>query len=131
MEYRVGTTGAFTPVGGSFIDVKTANWTATRTFQIRVAATASEFASATINVSVPARPAMPSVVYNSTTDAITGVRTTMEFSLDGDDWTIVTSTAIPRAQIGSATQVFIRVRATATVPASLSMTITVPAPITP
>jgi hypothetical protein len=101
------------------------------TYQFRVKATDTHFASAIFTVTVAARVAGPAAVYNATTDIVSGGLTTArEWSIDGGNtWTNVVGTTITRAQIGTddAVQLMIRTRATATVRAGLVTTVQVPA----
>ena len=130
MEYRIGTTGTFTSINGGTIPVDVATSTS-QTFQIRMAPTTSgtpTSASATLNITVPARAAAPNAVYNGSLDAITGVTTAMEYSLNGGaNWIRSTATSIPRSAIGNvAATVQVRRAATATTSASQIRVVYVP-----
>jgi len=128
MEYRIGTTGDFTPVSPGAISVTVT--ASSQTFQIRMAETATASASAIRNVTVPARAAEPNAVYNGSTDTITGVTTAREYSLDeGDTWIRCTGTTIPRSALSTDAAITVQVRtaATATTPASNIRNVSVPA----
>ena len=123
MEYRAGTAAAipWTPVPSGQSSVSVSLGTAAVTHQVRIRATASSFASAALNVSVPRRPVAPNAVYNAATDRITGVTTAMEFSLDGGaTWTRVTGTFIPRDVFGNDGITVVRIRTAATATAAVS-----------
>jgi hypothetical protein len=138
-EYKIAPF-VWTPVDASKIDTKHISDTAAATVQIRVAATGSAPASAIATVSVQKRAAAPAVEYKDTTDSITGVLLTMEYTLDDEGKPSealqdVTSAGITRAVIvsdfdaydGSATTVYVRVKATGTNPASSWAEISIPA----
>uniref|UniRef100_UPI00286F40FB hypothetical protein n=1 Tax=Anaerosporobacter sp. TaxID=1872529 RepID=UPI00286F40FB len=128
MEYRIGTTGDYTSVeeGKTSLDVTVDS--VAKTYQIRVKATAEKFASLPLAVTVAKRAAAPSAVYTAASDAITGVSTAMEYSLDGGStWISSTTTTIPRSVFGNETAlVKVRVKATATAAKSEVKDITVP-----
>ena len=132
MEYRIGTSAGFTAVPAGETSIAVSVGTAVQIYQIRVKETTAPDpeapASATRNISVPARAAMPSAAYNSSTDMITGVSTAREYSLDnGTTWVSCTGTAIPRDVFGNfAATVWVRTKATTTRPASLHRVVAVP-----
>ncbi|MGE7930496.1 hypothetical protein, partial [Lysinibacillus xylanilyticus] len=80
----------------------------------RIKATNDKFASAPLTVSVAKRAAAPAAVYNASSDAITGVSTAMEYSLDDEKtWISVAASSIPRTVFGNdVTVVKVRVKAT-------------------
>jgi hypothetical protein len=133
MEYRTSNTATFTSIMITDIPLPVDVRATSQTYQIRVAETATAPASAIRNVTVPARAAAPSVAYNGSLDAITGLTTAREYILDGGTtWTKFagpgTTLPIPRDAGGNAyTTVLVRTAATATTPESNYRTITVPA----
>ncbi|WP_310602305.1 hypothetical protein, partial [Anaerosporobacter sp.] len=128
MEYRMGTTGNYTTLeeGKTYIDVTVDN--TAKSYQIRVKATDEKFASVPLTVKVVKRAAAPAVVYTAASDAITGVSTAMEYSLDGGlTWISATEKTIPRSVFGNETAlVKVRVKATATAAKSEIKDVTVP-----
>jgi hypothetical protein len=128
MEFRAGTAGSFTAVPPGDTRIPVSIGTSSQIYQVRVSATDTNFVSATFTVTVPVRAASPNAVFNVTQNTITGVTTAMEFSRNnGETWTSVSGTSIPRSVIGNAaTTVLIRIRATATIPSSLIRSIDVP-----
>jgi hypothetical protein len=127
LEYRMGTTGDFTSVsdGETFIPVDVAE--ASHSYQIKVKATDTTFASAARTITVPARPAAPTAVYDIINDRITGVTTAMEFSLDdGETWTDCSGTILDRSIFGyEEIVVQLRIRATDKAPVSFVQDISV------
>lgn len=129
MEYRVGTTGVWTPVPQGQTSAPVNLGTANVTHQVRVRGTADRFPSAVLSVTVPRRVVAPNASYHAATDAIVSVSTAMEFSLDGGTtWIRATGTTIPRAVLGhDAVTVYVRTAATATAPPSDILILNVPA----
>ena len=128
MEYRAGTTGAFAPVPPGGVLPETVGPSSQR-FQLRISATSNDFASAIRTVTMPARRAAPNAVYNSSSDRVTSVSPSMEFSIDGGTtWTSVTGAFIPRSDFGSGTSIMVRTKATASSPSSNIKTVDLPGP---
>ena len=128
MEFRRTTTGNWILATTGQANFPVTLGTANVTYQVRTRATINQFASATLNVTVPRRPAAPNANFNAASNAITGVSTAMEFSLNGGQtWTRATASNIPRAILGnSAVAVHVRVAATATNAASVVRIVQVP-----
>ncbi len=128
MEYRIGTTGAFTSVPDEATSIPANVGESAQSCYVRLKATGTAFASAARTVSVPARAAAPNAVYNGSTDMITSVSTAMEYSLDsGTTWIACTGTTIARSVFGDdAKTVKVRIKATATVPVSNVKDVAVP-----
>ena len=128
-EYRFGTAGNWIPVEPGQTYLSVIPGPAAATVQVRVRGTTTNFPSALLSVSVPARCAAPNAVYAPATDNITGVSTAMEFSVDGgDSWTRLAATTLPRATLGNdAVTVYVRLAASATLPASHIRVVEVPA----
>jgi hypothetical protein len=128
MEFRVGTTGSFTAVPPGDTRIPVSISTSSQIYQVRVRATDTAFVSATHTVTVPVRAAAPNAVFNTAQNAITGVSSAMEYSLNnGETWTSVNGANIPRSVFGNAaTIVAVRIRATATMPSSIIKSIDVP-----
>jgi hypothetical protein len=128
MEYRIGSSGVFMPVPGGGAGIPVSVDAATQSFQVRVRATDTLFASAIQTVTVPARGAAPNVTFDGSVDMITGVSGAMEYSLNnGGAWSPINASNIPRSVFGgAATTVMVRVRATATAPSSAVRSIDVP-----
>ncbi|MFJ6268340.1 hypothetical protein ACIQGW_25685, partial [Lysinibacillus xylanilyticus] len=114
MEYRLGTTGDYTAVGTGVTSISVDVGTAALNYQVRIKATNDKFASAPLTVSVAKRAAAPAAVYNASSDAITGVSTAIEYSLDdGKTWISIAASSIPRTVFGNdVTVVKVRVKAT-------------------
>jgi hypothetical protein len=100
IEYRIGTAAWRAPTGvtpalGIIAETNTAV-----TYSIRVAPSATHFASSAQTVLVPARRAAPSASYAIATDSITGVSTSIEYSIESgapDSWkTVAAGTEITR-----------------------------------
>ena len=102
--------------------------TAVSAWQVRTRGTETQFASAVLNVSIPRRLAAPNATFNVASNAITGVSTAMEFSVDGGQtWTRVAATTIPRIILGNdAVVVHVRIAATAGNAASAVRIVQVP-----
>lgn len=128
MEYRVGTTGTWTPISPGQTSLPVTLGSANVTHQVRVRRTADRFQSSAFNVSVPRRLAQPNVSYRPATDDIRVASTAMEFSIDGGTtWTRATGNNIPRASIGqTAVTVYVRTAATAAAAASEIRVVEVP-----
>jgi len=127
LEFRAGTAGSFTPVPSGDTRIPVIIGTTSQIYQMRFRATDTAFMSATLSVTVPVRATAPNAVFNSTQNAITGVTNAMEYSLNGDTWTTVTGTSIPRSVIGNAARtVQVRIRATTAAPASNIREVAVP-----
>ena len=131
IEYRIGTAGPFATVIGTTIPA--ASETAAQSVQIRIMPTISSFASAIRTITIPARRPAPNSIYNGSTDRITGVSSTMEFSTDGTTWYDVPGAFIPRATVPSgfgtaAGDVWIRYRKTSNAPISWEKQVPVPGP---
>ena len=125
IEFRTGRSGNFTPAPAGGIPVNLGS--SSPPYQVRFRATSDSFASAVRTINVPSRGAAPTTaLYNSSSAAITGVTTAMEYSVDNSSWIRVTGTTIPRAELGAGTvTVRLRFAATSTRPASQFRTITV------
>ena len=121
-EYRKGTSGAFT---AGIPDVTVGS--SSQRYQVRFAATSGSFASAVRNVTVPARRAAPRAVYSKTTNKITGVSASMEYSVVSatGGWTAITGKQLTDADFGSSATVWVRIKATATAPASNVKTVVI------
>jgi hypothetical protein len=125
MLYRRGTTGAFNSVPGGQIPGNVAG--NSQRVQLRFAATATAFESSIATVTVPGRRSAPQARYDASNDRIVGVTNAMEFSTvgAGGPWTDITANNITRAEFGAATIVWVRIRATATLPVSTARAVTV------
>jgi len=127
LQWRLGTSANFAAYTGPITNVV---GPAARTYQVRYSSTADAFASMPRSVAVRSRPAAPNAAYNGTSDTITGVSRLMEFGLSANGpWTSASTTSLTRSEFGSAAvSIFVRVSATATVPASAAREVRVPAP---
>ncbi|MGG3892091.1 hypothetical protein, partial [Metabacillus fastidiosus] len=128
MEYRLGTTGDYTAVGTGVTSLSVDVGNVALSYQVRIKATNDKFASVPLTVSVAKRAGAPAAVYTASSDAITGVSTAMEYSLDdGKTWISVVATSIPRTAFGNdATVVKVRTKATATAAKSEIKDVAVP-----
>ena len=125
LEYREGTTGTFTSVEGGIIEAEAGS--ASRRFQIRVAASSATPASVILNITVPARAKEPNARYNGS-NAITGVSKNMEYTTDLSataTWTSCKGTTIPVGDLNDETTVRIRTAATPTKPYSFERVLTI------
>jgi|GEM_PF-3471913 len=128
MEYRQGTIGYWTQISPGQTSLPVTLGSANITYQVRKGATNDNFASATLNVTVPRRLAAPRASYRASSDDIISVSTAMEFSLDGGiTWTRATGTTIPRSALKPyAVTVYVRIAATATAAVSTISRVYVP-----
>jgi len=125
MEYRFGTTGDFIKVTGTSIPANPG--TSFQTLQIRVAATATAPASATLNMSIGARLPAPNASYYPLGDTIINVTMLMEYSLNnGVTWLPCTGVIIMRSEYTDAPVVLVRTAAIASRAASYIRTIEIP-----
>jgi hypothetical protein len=100
MEYRIGTSGGFTPVPEGATSIPANVGAKAQSYYIRVKAGVNNFISAPLLVSVPARRGAPGSVYNAARDAVVSVNTAMEYSLDGGTaWISCTTSTIPRSEL--------------------------------
>ncbi|MBO9597722.1 MAG: S-layer homology domain-containing protein [Cohnella sp.] len=120
MEYRKGNTGSWTRATGTSVD-----GLETGVYYVRVAATESSLASVpaqvTIHDSNASIPEAPIVSADDTNNAIVGLDTTMEFSVDGGTYIRYDGTNAPRLEGDHTVQV--RVAASGSVPAGPSTTL--------
>ncbi|MCL2200513.1 MAG: hypothetical protein FWB75_00980 [Oscillospiraceae bacterium] len=88
MEFRLGTTAAWTAFDGSnpVVGVPAAN----QTYQIRFRGTGGAFPSAVRSLTLTARAAAPNVTVNTTTERLSGVTVNHEVSINGGPFTAVT-----------------------------------------
>jgi len=124
MQYKSGAAIEYQNVPGGGIPVTPGS--SSQSFQVRVKATDSAFASAPRSVAVPARRAAPNAVYNGSTDRITGTTKSMEYRLDSGTWTDILEPNLPRSLFGSAETIQIRYKANLSSPASREKTIKIP-----
>ncbi len=121
MEYRKGDNGSWTRATGTYVD-----GLENGVYYVRVAATESSFASipaqATIHDSNATIPEAPNVNADDTNNAIVGLDTTMEFSVDGGPYIRYDGTNAP--QLDGERTVQVRVAASGSVPAGPSTTLT-------
>ncbi|MCL2855981.1 MAG: hypothetical protein FWE21_10280 [Defluviitaleaceae bacterium] len=87
---------------------------------VRNPSSAAAFASNTVAIPIPNRPATPNVQYNPAADAILGVTSLMEWSTNGIAWTAVEGNSITRTNLGAWTggDLYVRIAHTATTPRS-------------
>jgi len=128
MEYRQGTSGAWISVSPGQTSMPVSIGTSNTTWQVRVRGTYNQFPSALRSATSPARPTAPRATYNIVNDEIRSVSTAMEFSIGSpNNWMDVNATTISRSEIGNnATSVYIRTRATQSVPHGWYVVIAVP-----
>jgi hypothetical protein len=129
-EYVIGTvstSNAYKPLEVGNIGVTSS----AQSVKIRLKATASEFASQPLTVSIAARAAAPSAVkWTASTKTISGLSTAMEYKIGEGVWTDVTTPTM-KQEAGTALEaggdIFIRVKATTAKPASAEKSINIPA----
>ena len=102
------------------------------TYNLRIKASSQNFASATKNLSMAAKPSAPTCAYNSSTETITGLSTAMEISFDNGGYTAIASGTtyvltglIDLIPTGGSLVVDVRKKATSSAPASLVKTFTI------
>lgn len=99
-------------------------------YYIRTKSTAENWASANKSLTLSKRASAPSCTYNSSTETISGLRTTMEMSIDGAPYESVSGTTYDVSYLidslsgGETIEIKVRTKATSTAPASKDKIIT-------
>jgi hypothetical protein len=121
MEYKVGTQTQWTTCAANIVAINlTQNTYSLRYKGIGSTTPASNYVS--FNVLTPA--VGPAVIYNSTTEMLTGLQTSMEINMNQAGYTPVTTTTMSCSDLvtaltsGTTMELRIRVKATASAPAS-------------
>lgn len=129
MEYKISNDTSWTSVGNDDVVIDIPN--ASTTYYVRYKATSENFASQNKSITLSKSATAPTPAYNSTTENITGLSSTMEISYNGSEYTAIEAgvTYLNMSErINELTEMLtvnIRKTATSTAPASANKTITI------
>jgi hypothetical protein len=129
MEWRISTDSAWTSIES--LDVAFSLPTSNTTYYVRTKPSATSLASSNKSITLRAAGTAPTSYYNSATETIMGVSTSMEISINNSGYTDVTSStyslsdALSLMETGETLIVTVRYKATSTNPASQVTTLTI------